>query len=395
MKIACLGLSVLLTSACGASGNGTDKPASTAGTSSGGAGQSAGGNAGMSTGGNQSGSTSGGNSSGGSGGGASAGTTSGGASGGAAGGNTGGASGKGFTCPAGPFDKPVLTVTPTRVEGVPPPDDFNNNGADNTNIEGPVWVGDALYLSEIAFTKPNPPPSRVLKITADGKVSIAIAADSGTNGLAINAAGDLFGAVHKDGSVSKLSLSGGAAVPLVSMFMGARFGSPNDLTFHSNGTLYFTDPDWQAVKPDPQSATRAYRVPPGGQPEAIETLSEPNGITLSKNQDFLYIGGNQLKRYPVMPDGSLGAGAAFAGGGGGVDGMTLDCDDNLYAAQNGVTVYSAAGMQLGNISVQGAGSTTNVAFGGADHKTLYITASGSGPQKGLFKAAMNVPGFPY
>jgi gluconolactonase len=41
------------------------------------------------------------------------------------------------------------------------------------------------------------------------------------------------------------------------------------------------------------------------------------------------------------------------------------------------------------------GQVTNVAFGGADHKTLYISGQGSGMQKGLFKVQMNVPGFPY
>jgi gluconolactonase len=177
------------------------------------------------------------------------------------------------------------------------------------------------------------------------------------------------------------------------MFMGARFGSPNDLTFHSNGTLYFTDPSWQAPSPNPQSATRAYRVPPGGQPEAIEVLNQPNGITLSKNQDFLYIGGGQLKRYPVMPDGTLGQGTDF--GGGGSDGMVIDCGDNLYVTQNGVQVYSADNMSLGTIQVQGLGQATNVAFGGSDHKTLYITGQGSSGQQGLFKVAMNIPGYPY
>ena len=398
MKIACLGLSVLLTSACGASGNGTDKPASTAGTSSGGAGQSGGGNAGMATGGSQSqsGSASGGNSSAGSGGGASAGTASGGAGAGAGGGNTAGTTGQGFTCPAGAFDMPMLGVTPTRVEGVPPADAFNNMNNDYTNIEGDVWIGDALYVSEINPGKGNgaPPPARILKIASDGKVSVLVP-DSGSNGLATNDAGELFGALHKDGSISKLSLSGGAPVPVASMFMGMRFDSPNDLTIHKNGTIYFSDPDYQAPSPKPQTATRAYRIPPGGMPEAIEALSQPNGMTLNKDQTLLYIGGNQLKKYPVMPDGSLGAGTDFVAGGK-ADGMVIDCADNLYTAAGatGVTVYSSAGIKLGSITVP-LGEVTNVAFGGADHKTLYISGQGTGMQKGLFKAQMNVPGFPY
>ena len=389
-------LGALVIAGCGAAANNTDKPANMAGTNAGGGGATSGGSTsgGMSTGGqNQSGATTGGNATAGSAAGGSAG--SGGGTAGASG--AGGSTSKGFTCPAGAVEAPKLTgLTPMRVVGVPPSDAFNNNNNDFTNIEGDVWIGDALYVSEINPGKAAPnmaPPSRILKITADDKVTI-LNPDVGSNGLATNDAGELFGALHKDGSISKLSLTGGAAVPVASMFMGMRFDSPNDLTIHKNGTIYFTDPDYQAPKPLPQSATRAYRVPAGGMPVAIEDLSQPNGITLSKNQDFLFIGGNQLKKYPVMADGSLGAGTTFVQGAS-ADGMVIDCADNLYTASNGVTVYSPAGASIGVIAVAALGQVTNVAFGGADHKTLYISGQGTQMQKGLFKVAMNVPGFPY
>lgn len=304
---------------------------------------------------------------------------------------------QGSVCPSGSFEVPVLSGTPSRVEGVPPADAFNNQNRDFTNIEGAVWRGDALYVSEInpGRAAPNqPPPSRVLRISASGEVSVAMPADSGTNGLALSPSGELVGAVHRDGSVSVLGLGTDAPRSLVTQFMGRRFDSPNDLTFHRNGTLYFTDPDYQAPTPRPQTATRAYRVPPGGSPVVIEELVQPNGITLSKNQDFLYIGGGALRRYPVQADGSLGAGQAF-GGGGPTDGMVIDCADNLYAATDGVSVFDAAGKPLGRLVVSELTQVTNVAFGGSDRKTLYITGQGSGSKKGLFKLPMNVPGFPF
>jgi gluconolactonase len=409
MKAASLCVSALMF-AVGCGSSGTEEPANTGGVNAGGAGSGAGGvpSGGVATGGAGAGSPATGGAGAGSpatGGAGAGGAPTGGASGaggatGGSGGAAGGAGGgttTGFSCPAGAAEAPKLTgLTPTKVMGVPPADDFNQQNNQATNIEGAVWVGGALYVSEINYSnaQPNqPPPSRVLKVTADDKVSIAIMPDSGTNGLAINAAGDLFGAVHKDGSISKLSLSGGAAVPVVSKFMTLRFNSPNDLTFHTNGTLYFTDPDYQAPKPVPQAATRAYRVPVGGEPVEIEALNQPNGITLSKKQDFLYVAAaSGIKKYPVMADGSLGAGTAF-GQGGGVDGMVIDCADNLYATQNGVVVYSPAGQSLGSFTVPGLPQVTNVAFGGTDHKTLYIT--GMGNEKGLFKVAMNVAGYPY
>src|SRR5262249_31280568 len=149
-----------------------------------------------------------------------------------------------------PFGNPVPAgASPTRVTGVPIVDSFNNNGNDFTNVEGPVWIGGALYLSEFPGS-PNPPPSRVLKVTSAGVVTVAIAT-SGTNGLAVAADGTLYGAVHKDGSISKFDLSTGTATPVAGMYSNARFNSPNDLAIRSDGNIYFSDPDYQAPSARP------------------------------------------------------------------------------------------------------------------------------------------------
>ena len=316
-------------------------------------------------------------------------------------GAVGGAGGGGATtpwhCPAGPFPAPAdLSATPSKIPNAPPDDAFNMNNF--TNVEGPVWIGDALYFSEMQANN-NPPPSRVLKLASGGSVSVAIA-DSGSNGLAVDTIGDLIAADHKDGSISRLSLTGGAPVPLVSMYMGARFNSPNDLAIRSDGTIYFSDPDFQAATPRPQSMTRLYRVAPGGAAIAVGgNLSEPNGVTLSPDEKTLYVAGNQLKKFPVMTDGSLGAGSDFVqGGGGSGDSMVVDCAGNLYVpgSQPQVLVYSPAGVQLGKITLPaGAGTSTNVAFGGPERKTLYITCQGNASQRGVFKLDLNLPGLPY
>jgi sugar lactone lactonase YvrE len=57
---------------------------------------------------------------------------------------------------------------------------------------------------------------------------------------------------------------------------------------------------------------------------------------------------------------------------------------------------TSAGTHLATIgNIPNAGQLTNVAFGGTDHKTLYITAQGGSGQRGVFKLAMPVPGMPY
>jgi gluconolactonase len=308
--------------------------------------------------------------------------------------------GPSWSCPAGPFGNPTLSgAIPKRVAAVPPSDAFNNNNSAAGIIEGPAWLGDALYVSEIG-AGPNP-PSRILKVTPAGMVTVAIA-DSGTNGLAVDKKGNLYGAVHKDGSVSRFDLATGMASPMTSGYMGARFNSPNDLAIRSDGNIYFSDPSYQAVIPNPQAQTRVYRVAPGATAATPfdSTLTQPNGVTLSLDETALYVASvGGIFKYALMADGSVGAGTAFAPSLNG-DGMTIDCAGNLYVAQTSsgnVVVLSQSGAQLGQISVPSSTgqAVTNTAFGGVDHKTLYITALGSGPQKALFEVALPIPGMPY
>jgi gluconolactonase len=322
----------------------------------------------------------------------------GGASGAAGTGGTAGASATGFKCPVGPYNATLPANTAaSRVLGAPPSDMFNLNGF--TNVEGPVWIGDSLYFSEMTNSNMKP-PARILKLAPGGTVTVAVA-DSGSNGLAVDSTGILTAAKHGDGSVSQIALPSGAATVLVNMYMGKPFNSPNDLTIRSDGTIYFSDPNYQNAA-NPQGAERLYWVTPA--PTRTVTAvtsgapSRPNGVTLSPDEKTLYVTGGGFKKFPVMTDGSLGASSDFVVGSDG-DGMTVDCAGNVYAAGgpmgNGVRVYSPAGAAMGTITIDGGGITTNVAFGGVDHKTLYITAQGVEGQRGVFSIALNVPGYPY
>jgi gluconolactonase len=197
-----------------------------------------------------------------------------------------------------------------------------------------------------------------------------------------------------------------------------RFNSPNDLVLAPDGTLYFSDPDYQAARMRPQTATRLYRLPPGAT-EAIvvdEMRRQPNGVSLSPKGDVLYASSQDgVYQYPIS-GGTVGAGTRLSQSPASGDGMAVDCGGNLYVTSGTtVVVLSPTGMQLGQISVPGVQSVTNVAFGGSDRKTLYITALGAltssgmgGPggfggsgggnsnaMPGLFKVTMNVPGYPY
>lgn len=305
----------------------------------------------------------------------------------------------GWQCPPGPLGAPLPAgATPTRMAGIPPADAFNQNGNAFGIMEGPVWSGDALYVSEIGSGN-APPPSRILQITGMGTVTV-LNAMAGTNGLAVDAAGQLWAANHMTGAISRVSLPDGTLSDVVGGYGGTRFDSPNDLAIRSDGTLYFSDPDYQAPTTRPQSKTRVYRVAAGSSTATVvdESRSEPNGVTLSPPpaQDTLYVSGaDGIYSYPVMPDGSVGQRARFGSLGGG-DGMTVDCAGNLYVASNtSVVVLSSTGSEIGRLTLSGVQSATNVAFGGPDHSTLFITALGGGAQKGLFRVTTSVPGLPY
>lgn len=274
-----------------------------------------------------------------------------------------------------------------------PPSGFGSGSS--SNVEGAVWLDGSLYVSHIQEGVTAPPPARILKITGDTVEEFL--RDSGSNGLAIAPDGRrLVAARHTTGSLSFLDLGPKTFSPLTEEYMDARFDSPNDVAVRSDGNVYFTDPDYQAPNPRPQSSTRVYRVEPGGAVSVVDgTLGQPNGVTLSPDEDLLYVSSQSgIRRYPVNPDGSTGTGASF-GTGGSSDGMVVDCAGNLYLTSNrDVVILDPSGAEVTRLmnAVPDGSSTTNVAFGGTNRQRLFITARANA---GLWYVDMNVPGFPY
>ena len=138
--------------------------------------------------------------------------------------------------------------------------------------------------------------------------------------------------------------------------------------------------------------------------ELISTLQGPNGITLSLDQTTLYVGDKSdgITQYPVNTNGTIGAGTAFDAtdlAHENTDGMAIDCAGDLYVVrvnERDIIVANPAGTTIGHITgIPGGGQLTNLAFGGTDHKTLYITVMGNSPAKGVFKLPMSIPGMPY
>jgi gluconolactonase len=257
--------------------------------------------------------------------------------------------------------------------------------------EGPVWIKDALYFSD--FGHVGNFPSRIRKLAADGTVTTFLE-DSGSNGLAVDAQGNLVAATHKTKSLSRYAMAGGARTAVAERYDGNVFNSPNDIAIAADGTLYFTDPDYQkAAAPGGQPVTGIYRVGTDGKVTLVDgTRRNPNGIALSPDGSLLYVNASdgEVRTYPVR-NGVPGAGSTFIKGIDGGDGMTLDCHGNLYVTEHGarrVRVFSPQGKELATIRVDA--NVTNAAFGGADGRTLFITGD-----RALWRIVLDVNGQPY
>lgn len=263
-------------------------------------------------------------------------------------------------------------------------------------VEGPVWSeqAGAFFFSEMDFNHQgaNGPPSKIHKLVLPQSLEVFIA-ESGSNGLAADAQG-LIACTHDTQTLSRYDLSTRQRSVFVSDYETKHFNSPNDVALHSAGHAYFTDPDWQIGERQSETkVTGVYWRRPDGTVTLIDgELQKPNGVTLSPDETRLYVGAANgvVSSYAVLEDGSVGPRQTFAE----VkepDGMAVDCAGRLYVTSHGpgeVIVLSADGAVVTKIAV--APRTTNVAFGGADRKTLLITAG-----SGVYSVASDVPGFPY
>lgn len=294
-------------------------------------------------------------------------------------------------------------TTLTIVEGIPLLDDFNADGASIGGLDGVAWIGGSVYVSELA-PGTNKPASRVLRLDSDGSVHAELLG-TGAAGLAVDR-GMLVAGNRINGTANRYTLPAGALDPVMSTYQGYPFNAPQDFAVHSNGTIFFTDPD--RLNPSapqtitvPQSSgqthTRVYRVPFNNNVALVADamLTDPSGVALSPDETSLYVSyPDGIVRSPVTPEGIADTGSRQPFGEGIVDGrgMSVDCAGNVYVAtQNRVVVLSPDGTTIDSLTFETGVQVTNVGFGGADLKTLYATTA-AGESSALYRAAVPVPG---
>jgi gluconolactonase len=295
-------------------------------------------------------------------------------------------------CSAGSYAAPDLTAVPQLV----------SSSAASGQYEGALWLeAQAILLfSGMDTNATGVVPATVGRLTPPNTIDVNLIADSGTNGLAVDFSGNVLAGSQKVQGIVSIDVKTKTLTTLVNTdASGHHFNSVNDLTVRTDGTIYFTDPDYQLGGRSSETGVKGvYRLSPTKAVTLVDgQFNQPNGISLSPDEAVLYVSdtaANKIRKFNVATDGSLSGKADFASVTS-PDGGAVDCAGNLYWALNAtpgkVVVLASDGRLLGTIAVGSADKPTNVAFGGLDHKTLYVTTS---PRK-IYSMAMNIPGFPY
>jgi gluconolactonase len=278
---------------------------------------------------------------------------------------------------------PVVAQTPTGIPGVLAPGvapELVQEGYVFT--EGPVGTADGgLYFSDIRVSK-------TYFLDPGGKISAVRENTNGANGLALTRDGELLFAEGDGKRITKRNRDGSITV-LTEGPPGAPLLAPNDLIVDAKGGIYFTDPGPRPVVPG--RPTYVYYLPAGAKtPILIDgAVPRPNGLTLTNDGKTLIVDDTlnpTVFAYDVQPDGSVKNKRAFLqlrdippGTESGADGLAIDRDDRLYITTvAGVQVFDGKGQYLGTIKA--GRQAANVAFGGPDKQTLYLTA-----REGLYR----------
>lgn len=291
--------------------------------------------------------------------------------------------------------------------------------------EGPVWVqkGKAGYL---LFT--DIPGNVIYKLTPDGTASVYLFnagyngpdiwrwggiqnngfertdprfeefAMIGADGLTLDRQGRVIIAAFAGRALVRLESNGKRTV-LADSYEGKRFNGPNDVVVKRDGGIYFTDTygGLRLRDKDPHKGldyNAVFLWKNGKLTPLIKDMPSTNGLAFSPDEKYLYVNGsrdNYVRRYDVLADGTLANGKMFIdlskeSGRGITDGLRVDTKGNLYeTGPGGVWIISPEGKHLGTI--RAPEQSTNIGFGDADKRTLYIAA-----RTGIYKIRVLTPG---
>lgn len=255
-------------------------------------------------------------------------------------------------------------------------------------LEGPVFdAAGNLYVTDIPY-------GRVFRIDPAGNWTQVTEYDGEPNGMKFLDHHTLLVTDYKNG-LMRIDVRDGTVTPHLLRRNSERFKGLNDLVLDARGNVYFTD-QGQTGLHDPTG--RLYRLRPDGQLDLLlANVPSPNGVALTSDARHLYLAatrGNCVWRMPLLPDGSVAKVNQFftSYGPSGPDGLAVDSQGRLLVANPGlgyVWVLNARGEPVEVLRGAAEASITNLAFGGPDLRTLFVTDSTDGS---VLTARMSVAG---
>jgi gluconolactonase len=227
------------------------------------------------------------------------------------------------------------------------------------------------------------------RVTPDGACDVFLELPNGSigNGIRFDSRGDMLIADYTNHNILRVDMAACAQASSLAERNAAihvlahepTMNQPNDLAIGANDIVYASDPNWA------EGWGQIWRIMPDGAVTVLETnMGTTNGIEVSPNERILYVNETVQRNvwaYDLSLDGELSNKrlliqfSDYA-----MDGMRCDVDGNLYITRWGkgtVAKVSPAGELLREIEVGGA-NCTNIAFGGLDGCTCYVTVADRG-----------------
>src|SRR5262245_53260269 len=257
--------------------------------------------------------------------------------------------------------------------------------------EGPLWHPDGFYYfvdirrSELHRIFPGKAPELVRANTGEG------------NGTTFDLQGRLV--ICEGGNSRVTRWTNGRSEVLMDRCEGKRLNSRNDVSCEADGTIYFTHPALRVpLQQREVPYAGVYRIATDGTTSLVADCEYPNGLAFSPDERVLYVANTRWTQYihALELDGSgrlvrrrIFADMSSDETDGVPDGMKVDVEGRIYCTGPGGTwVFAPDGRRLGVIRTPEV--PANVAFGGPDLRTLFLTARTS-----IYALRTKVPGQPH